>query len=345
MARIGVDYETAKQVFTRLLIQGEALSIQRARAAHGSGSNSTWQQHLARFRQEQKGKSTRQLPKDFPEHLVPLLESLWQKSLEAAEHSHAEDKEKMAAEKKQWQNQLKELKEKYQSLETKLQQAQEKANADKLIQQELQSALSEKSLEVTELNAELHTERKTKAEHLADLNQSLSKAESQLTHMSQAHQDTLREMENKFVQEKERNQIAEAKWMQLFDDSKEEVKALKQELTKIQPQLKQLGELKIETARLETELDNCRQQISKQEQAYHTLNQSHQTLNQRLDEEKSKAMLLSRDVIYHQSNSESLQNEKSALLERLQQVEKAHIELNVKWEQQQKEKQAKKKPG
>ena len=338
MARIGVDYETAKQVFTRLLIQGEALSIQRARAAHGSGSNSTWQQHLARFRQEQKGKSTRQLPKDFPEHLVPLLESLWQKSLEAAEGSHAEDKEKMAAEKKQWQHQLKELKDNCQSLETQLQQAQEKANADQLIQQELQSALSEKSLEITELNAELHTERKTKTEHLADLNQSLNKAESQLAQMNQAHQDTLREMENKFVQEKERNQIAEAKWMQLFDDSKGEVKALKQQLDKMQPQLTQLGELKIERARLETELDNSLQRIYIQEQAYKTLIQAHQKLNQRLDDEKSKVMLLSRDVIYYQTKSESSQQEKSTLLKKLQQLEKEHIELKVKWEQQQREK-------
>lgn len=39
MARQGVSYEQAKQVFTTILIQGESLSIQRAREAHGSGSN------------------------------------------------------------------------------------------------------------------------------------------------------------------------------------------------------------------------------------------------------------------------------------------------------------------
>lgn len=88
MARSGISYDDVRQAARDLQAQGLPPSVQRIRELLGTGSHSTINQHLQRWRQElQDAPRTATLP-DIPDAVTTALLSFWEAAVQAAEENY-----------------------------------------------------------------------------------------------------------------------------------------------------------------------------------------------------------------------------------------------------------------
>src|SRR5262245_38139694 len=78
MARIGVDYDTVKQIAIKLLSQEINPSVRKIRNILGTGSNTTIGKHLNLWRKEQAQKTVHHLPVSIPKEFISAFKVLWQ---------------------------------------------------------------------------------------------------------------------------------------------------------------------------------------------------------------------------------------------------------------------------
>jgi len=231
----------------------------------GSGSNSTWQQHITKFREEQKGKSIRTLPESFPDELVPMFEQLWVKANEAAE-KRFEEEQALAKEKSD--NQKKEVL----ALEAKVKLQQEdltktlennKKLEDSLAQ--LKHTLNEKEQYFIRIN----TENNGQLESLREKNNELLKKRDQLIKANEQlvtrHDNTIKEMDAKHSSELLRVENNEAKWLNLYDEEKQNAKQLNKKLDELTKENSKLRSTEKEKISVDTELKINKEQLKKVE--------------------------------------------------------------------------------
>ena len=96
MARPGITYEDVSKIVAQLLEQGLHPSIQRIREILGTGSNSTINGHLQRWRQELGSRPKTAMSSQIPEALTSALETIWRTALEHAEATYQEQREQAA---------------------------------------------------------------------------------------------------------------------------------------------------------------------------------------------------------------------------------------------------------
>ncbi|MCO7227545.1 DNA-binding protein [Pleionea sp. CnH1-48] len=265
MARPGVSYEEAKQVFTSILIQGESLSIQRARESFGSGSNSTWQQHLAKFRKEQKGKSIRRLPESFPEELVPMFEQLWVKANEAAEHRFEQEKAQSKDRENTYKAEISELELRIKKLHEDLANAQETIEALTEAHAHLEHALNQKEQQFIRIN----TKNNAQIESLIDKNKELLKLLDEQKELNKTlvlkHERATTALESKHSNDIRRLETSEAKWISLYDESKQNEKQINGKLERVSRENSELKSIEKRKIQVEASLLNSEQQIEKLE--------------------------------------------------------------------------------
>ncbi|WP_444993914.1 DNA-binding protein [Aliikangiella sp. IMCC44359] len=265
MARHGVSYEEAKQVFTTILIQGESLSIQRARESYGSGSNSTWQQHLAKFREEQKGKAIRTLPDSFPEELVPMFEQLWVKANEAAEKRFEQEqslaKEKDVIQKKEVQT----LEAKIESLQENLAKALENNEYLEGAQAQLDQTLNEKEQQFIRINTKNNAQIESLISKNKELLRSLDEFKKANEQLIMQHENAIKEINIKHSNELVRVENNEAKWLNLYDEAKQNTKQLNKKLDELTMENSKLRSLEKEKISVDTELRVNKEQLKKVE--------------------------------------------------------------------------------
>ena len=233
MARPGVTYEQAECIFIKILAQGEALSAQSARLTFGSGSNSTWSKHLGKFREEQREKQLVSLPETLPEALVPVLETIWVQAVNKAGEQFVQDREAFNHKMTELGEQLQALQSRYDHLETDCAEANE-LHKKAVRQSEKQAVdLLEKEDLIRQLNEKLENERqrcRNTEKRVAELQQDIVEQQEKSLQGMQA-------MDLKFQHETKRNEEAEAKWMQLYDSAKLEIKKAEKEVTSLKKKL------------------------------------------------------------------------------------------------------------
>lgn len=300
MARPGVSYEEAKQVFTSILIQGESLSIQRARESFGSGSNSTWQQHLSKFREEQKGKSIRTLPESFPEELVPMFEQLWVKANEAAEHRFEHEKAQSKDSENAYKTEISDLELRIKKLQYDLASAQETIDTLEEAHAHLDHTLKEKEQQFIRIN----TKNNAQIDSLMEKNKELLKLLDDQKFINNSlvskHDSSVVSLESKFSKDISRLVASEAKWINLYDEAKQNIKQLNE---KLERSLKENTELKViekQKIQYETSLKNAERQIVKlesrlaqSEETHYQLLRANESLKTQLNNiDESNAKLL-----------------------------------------------------
>lgn len=239
MARPGVTYEQALQIFIKLLASGQSLSAQRARELFGSGSNSTWTKHLENFRQQQQEKQLVSLPDTLPDKLIPLIESFWAQSVAAAGEQFVKERDRFHKEREALKKQIDDLRTRNDDLQdanlefkVQVKNAAEQAKA-------LSITLLEKEDMIGQLTNKLENERQrsqTKEEKVAQLQQ-------ELVGQHEKSMQNVQAMESKFQHETRRNEEAEAKWMQLYDNTKLETKKLETHISSLKKQLSEMKDL------------------------------------------------------------------------------------------------------
>jgi len=275
MARPGVSYEEAKQVFTSILIQGESLSIQRARESFGSGSNSTWQQHLTKFREEQKGKSIRTLPESFPEELVPMFEQLWVKANEAAEKRFEQDKAESKNNENTYKAEISKLELRIKKLHDDLASAQETIDTLEEAHAHLDHTLNEKEQQFIRINTKNNAQIDSLMEKNAELLKLYDEQKTINKSLVSQHKSSIASLDSKLSKDLSRLEASETKWMNLYDEAKQETKQLNEKLegsTKENTALRSIEKQKI---KLETSLNNTERQLEKLESKLAKLEDKH----------------------------------------------------------------------
>ncbi|NVK73710.1 MAG: DNA-binding protein [Oceanospirillaceae bacterium] len=265
MARPGVSYEEAKQVFTSILIQGESLSIQRARESFGSGSNSTWQQHLTKFREEQKGKSIRTLPESFPEELVPMFEQLWLKANEAAEHRFEQEKAERQDIENSYKAEISDLELRIKKLQDDLASAQETIDTLEEAHSHLDHTLKEKEQQFIRINTKNNAQIDSLMEKNKELLALLDEQKDLIKGLVSKHERSIEALESKFNSDIKRLEQSEARWMSLYDEAKQDIKQLKEKLERSFKENTELKVIEKEKIQIETSLKSAQQQIEKLE--------------------------------------------------------------------------------
>ncbi len=230
MARPGVTYQEAQTVFVSLLTNGESLSAQKARQLHGSGSNSTWLAHLNEFRDQQKQNQFVSLPETLPESLVPLIEVLWTKAVDAAGKQFTEERSKL-------KDRETELEKDISDLNNTLQMLRNEVHDKQLKNDDLNNQLLDLTSEIDELKlqvSEYRTEVRKSTKEVSDLKAQLNTKQEEIIGLQQEHKQALEKADIKFTQEAKRNDVAESKWIKMFDDKRVELESANKSLSKLQ---------------------------------------------------------------------------------------------------------------
>jgi len=265
MARPGVSYEEAKQVFTTILIQGESLSIQRARDSFGSGSNSTWQQHLTKFREEQKGKSIRTLPDSFPEELVPMFEQLWVKANEAAEKRFEQEKVESKETENTYKAEISELELRNQKLHDDLASAQETIDTLEEAHAHLDHTLNEKEQQFIRINTKNNAQIDSLMEKNKELLKLLDEQKAINKSLVSQHESSIESLESKFNKDIKRLEASEVKWMNLYDESNQNSKQLNEKIERLSKEYNELKSIEKQVIQFETSLKIAERQVDKME--------------------------------------------------------------------------------
>jgi len=265
MARPGVSYEEAKQVFTSILIQGESLSIQRARESFGSGSNSTWQQHLAKFREEQKGKSIRTLPESFPEELVPMFEQLWLKANEAAEKRFEQEKVQSKKNETTYKAEILELEQRINKLHDDLASAQETIDTLEEAHSHLDHTLNEKEQQFIRIKTKNTAQIDSLMEKHKELIKLLDEQKNLNKTLVTKHESSIASLESKFSKDIGRLEINEAKWINLYDETNQNSKQLSEKIERLTKENTVLKSIEKRNIQLEASLKSAEQEIEKLE--------------------------------------------------------------------------------
>ncbi len=85
MPRQVATYDDVKHAAVTLISRGDVPTLERLRALIGHGSYSTIRTHYQRFQDELKHQPKALWPSAVPETLMPVIETLWQTAMEAAE--------------------------------------------------------------------------------------------------------------------------------------------------------------------------------------------------------------------------------------------------------------------
>lgn len=295
MARVGLLYSEAEKVFIRLIMSGEPLSVGKAREIAKTGSNSTWQKYLNKFKEELSAKKLTSLPDSLPDSLIPDIEALWFKACLFADEQYTKDKQNLTetidvltAKNEEQSN----------TIEHK---ATEIANNEQLIC-ELRATIDDLNELLKRSRLELsNTELASK-----NLSSELNQAKTEIEYKTRE----IHQLKHSLDEEKNRSEQASARWQGLYEKGQLEISEARQELHKDQATIQRLNaqvinlveevekseakseELVSDLAKVDAkleksfkQLDGAKNQLVKQEQQ-HTKNVA--KLNADISSSKSK---------------------------------------------------------
>ena len=243
MARIGIDYESVKQAAIKLLSQGIAPSVQKIRDVLGTGSHTTIATHLKNWREEYQDKELSCLPNSVPQEIMPALEIFWQTAATQAEQH-------LLAQKKQVNEQIinfEQEKQRLTALHDEMKQRLAEIEHKLSVSQQTHQDLNKKLLLSEAALTEQKNNTAQKLEHFSDrLNRAYAEKDAALERIDNTlkeksalqHQLQQRAEEHNqnLLTERERQAMAEARWLVMLDESKAEVKQLRSLLKQEQAQ-------------------------------------------------------------------------------------------------------------
>lgn len=292
MARHGVTYEQAQQVFIALLTQGLPLSVKRARDQFGSGSNSTWQQHIAQFRQAQEAKQLISLPATFPASLLPIVESLWANAVTQASEQFVNEKAKIRQDFTTLEQQQKDLRKQLANSQLLLEER------DKDIETLIRNA-EKQATQITGLNNTLDEQKAA----LQQSSETISQLQNAAIEQRENMLADLKQYEMRLSTESQRNADAEALWIQRYDNVNEELKLKNRELAGMGKRVVELSAVKAANDRLKKKLVTHRELMEQQEATYEL---KLSALNNQLSKADSHIRTLKKDHSNEQESAKSL---------------------------------------
>jgi len=237
MARQGVLYESVKHAAIMLLSQGIAPSVQKVREILGTGSNTTLAEHLTLWREEQQQKSIVHLPATLPKELIASLEALWQTAMEHAEKQLSVYKLTLENEQQQFKQMQIEVEKNQAQWQQKLEEIHQQLEAEKDITQTLrtenavlveqvaknESLLVEQKSQYEERLKRVYTEKDVIVSQNNQLQQALKELQEKIDTQTKTHQALL-------IQQQERQEQSENRWLRLIDQAREETKDSRKKL-------------------------------------------------------------------------------------------------------------------
>jgi myosin heavy subunit len=237
MARQGVSYENVKHAAMTLLSQGITPSVQKVREILGTGSNTTLAEHLAVWREEQQQKSIVHLPASLPKELIASLEVLWQTAMDHAENQLSTYKRALEEEQQRLKQMQIEVEKNQTQLQQQLNDIYQQLEVEKNVTQVLrtenavllerltknESLLAEKKYQYEERIQRIYTEKDTTLSQNSQLQQELKLSQEKLEVQASHHQAVL-------LQQQERQEQSENRWLKLIDQAREETKITRKKL-------------------------------------------------------------------------------------------------------------------
>lgn len=192
-----------------------------------------------------------------------MFEQLWVKANEAAENRFEQDQ--LLAKEKEVHNEkeVKALEDKVNMLNEKLTEALENNRVLKAENTQLGSTLNEKEQKYTQVNTKNNTQIDSLLEKNKELLTHVDDLKASNNQLSTKHSEAIEELNAKHSSELERAERNEAKWINLYDDEKQNRKSLNHKLDELLKENSTLKNIEKEKISIETELRLNKEQLDK----------------------------------------------------------------------------------
>lgn len=316
MARIGIQYPDVKQAAVQLLSQGTAPSVQKIRDKLGTGSNTTIAEHLQTWREEYASKEIHHLPANLPPELISATEVLWQAAMEQATDQLTAIKKELTDQQTKLNQEKLIQDQKVLALQASTDKAQQAIEAKNTQLQTLQTELAVlqerfygQSAEFTAVKNQHEIRLKQAYDEKHDVMEQAEKYQTENQKLQQQLHEQAEKHQLSMVQERERQEQSENRWLQLIDQARTESNRIgKASETLSTKQHKHIEELKDRVSELRNKLGNSDLACKKAEK-----------LNKELDRQLKKvqgqyqAVLLKISTLNSKQESTKKKSSKTAL--------------------------------
>ncbi len=234
MARVGIQYPDVKQAAVQLLSQGIAPSVQKIRDKLRTGSNTTIAEHLNTWREEYANKEIHHLPANLPPELISATEVLWQAAMEQATDQLMAIKKELTEQQAKLSQEKRIQDQKIIALQASLdnnQQIIETQNAQiQTLQTELavlQERFCGQSAELTAVKNQHEVRLKQAYDEKHDVMEKAGKYQAEIQKLQQQLHAQAEKNQQTMVQERERQEQSENRWLQLIDQARTESNRLR----------------------------------------------------------------------------------------------------------------------